>query len=279
MTAALSSLAWATGWSEADVIVWAASDDSKGNNTIGMLDLTTGQFTVTGTTSQIIFSLASTPSGNLVAGVSIPDAHLYSVEPNGAMSQFGSAQGQGSFYGLASAGPSGFYGAALAGNYPLDKISSDGNSISTIGPMGDLYVVPTGGLAFGPDGGLYINNYTHQGINQFYRVDPSTAALTPIGTGLGTPNNDVLSLVTAGGLLYGIDTSGGTGIYTIDTTTGLATFTGVNYSSNFGIDAAVAIVPAAAIVPEPSSLKLSIVSTLALVGLACLSRRYRGRAA
>ena len=76
-----------------------------------------------------------------------------------------------------------------------------------------------------------------------------------------------MTLVTAGGQLYGIDTielsgSGPINIYTIDTTTGVAIATGATVTglaSGFTLDTATAV-------PEPSSLVLyAIAGVIGLV--------------
>ena len=90
-------------------------------------------------------------------------------------------------------------------------------------------------------------------------------------------NNDPLTLVTVGGTLYGIDTvtpsgSGAINIYTINTTTGVATATGVTVTGlNPGFTIDTAAYPA--VVPEPSSIVLCGVA--GVVGLAAARARRK----
>ncbi len=78
--------------------------------------------------------------------------------------------------------------------------------------------------------------------------------VTAIGTGENTLNNDPLTLVAAGGQIYGIDTASVSGselgipIYTVDTTTGVATPTGVSVTGlhrGFTLDTATGALNAA----------------------------------
>jgi PEP-CTERM motif len=180
---------------------------------------------------------------------------------------FGTVTAPIGFWGLAYAGSNGI--CALdpgtgSATTVLDKIAPDGNSLSLVGPV-PTYAA-SGNIAFGPDGALYMDAFTSAGALQLYRLNPVSGAVTAVGTGLQTINGDALTLVTAGGRLYGIDTYQASGpapipIYTIDTTTGQATDTGVRVT---GLTFSYTLDTAAAAVPEPSTLMLLTTSSIAI---------------
>jgi hypothetical protein len=132
-------------------------------------------------------------------------------------------------------------------NVTLYSVSGDGNSQSLIGQIAgpDSGFFPTGNLAFGPGGSLYFN-YSSDLINAtnstLYTVNTSTGALTAVGSGLGS---GILALFSDGAALYGIDANltSDIGVFSIDTTTGVATrvsaLTGLP-SDSFFVDAATA---------------------------------------
>jgi hypothetical protein len=279
--AAVGFMVGASGRVEADVIVYATGDNGL-TATFGTLDLTTGQYIQSGTPSQIVASLTSGPGGTLYAGVTdykTGNQHLYTISASGALTQFGTATSSPSgvgFWGLAYAGSSGFYAVDATRPSNFDRIAADGNSLSVVGTL-PTALLSQGELAYGPDGSLY---YTSASLSsaQLYRVDPLTGAATAVGTGLHTFDNNPLTLVTAGGQLYGIDNGGGSPlgipIYTINTTTGLATPTGAYVTglpSGYTLDTAA---PQSA-VPEPSTLTLAVIGFggFALAGLRRLWRR------
>lgn len=278
----------AAGRVNADIVVRATASLNLSNNSLfGTLDLTTGQFAQSNALSGTVLSLTAGPTGALFAG--LPDGHLYTLSGSGVLSQFGSITApvppggfQNGFWGLANVGPNGFF-AINVNDFPftLDRITPDANSLNVVGSLGSTAAVAvfgTGGLAVGPDGALYYNATTVAGVDQLYRVNPATGVATAIGSGLGTLNNDALTLVTANGTLYGVDTFALSSfspiqIYTINTTTGVATYTGVNVTGlapGYTLDTVAAI-------PEPSPLLLA--GAVALLGLGCASRGLKGATA
>jgi hypothetical protein len=281
LATAVALLAGATGRAEAGIVVYATTSlNINSNSTLGTLDLTTGQFNASSTLSLNVISLTSGVDGTLYAGA--PGGHLYTIGAGGAVTQFGSvtAPSKGGpnvgFIGLADAGTNGFY--AYNNNLPeIDKIAPDGNSLTRPGSLIKAFVASTGGLAIGPDGSLYYTSHV-AGDVQLYRVDRATGMSTAVGTSLETHIMDGLALVTVGSTLYGIDAqeesgSGPIKIYTIDTTTGVATYTGVNVTgltTGHTIDAAAAV-------PEPASLTLAVTGGLAMVGMRWCSRRSQPR--
>ena len=271
----LASMAVVEKRAEADVIVYATESDNGANNsTFGKLDLTTGAFSAIGNMSISVDGLTAGANGTLYAAAS--NGFLYTVTPVGGSSQFGTVSVAGGYFALAYAGASGFYAANINVFPPtLNQISPSGTSASTIGSL------PTdagsGALAFGPNGTLYYNGDNASGVLSLYSINTTTGAATQIGSGLGTFNNDGLTLVNAGGQLYGIDTdetfgSGPINIYTINTTTGAATATGATVSglpTGYTLDTAAPFIAA----PEPSTLTLAGIT--AAVGLAARVLRRR----
>jgi hypothetical protein len=286
MAAALAFMVGASGRVEADIIVYATGDNGAAD-TFGTLDLTTGQYIQSGTPSQIVASLTSGAGGTLYAGVtnySRGSEHLYTISAAGALTQFGSVVSSSSgygFWGLAYAGPSGFYAVDAMFPSNFDKIAADGNSLSVVGTL-PTTAISQGELAYGPNGSLYYTNASLSSPPQFYSVDPLTGAATAVGTGLNTLDNHPLTLVAAGGQLYGIDNGSSSGsplgipIYTINTTTGLATLTGVDVTglpSGYTLDTAAPL----STVPEPSTLTLAVLGFggFALDGLRRFWRRKK----
>ncbi len=229
---------------------------ATGGGYFGDLNLSTGQFTeIAAPSIGSEFSLTSGPGGSFYAGV-YQSGDLYSISPGGVITQFGSVSApvptggaQYGFWGLANAGK-GIYAMTPNGNpITLDLITPDGNSLSVVGPLLTATGFGSGMMSFGPDGKLYLETLNSSGLPQLYQVNQITGAATAIGSGLGTVNNDSLTLVDTAGQLYGIDTSEATGsgpinIYTINTATGVATATGPTITglpSGLTLDAAAAI--------------------------------------
>ncbi len=237
----------------AQATIYVTADNGTGPNLFGSLDITTGQFTQINTTSPLFFAMTTGPGGQIY-GADANSGGLLKISPSGGTTPFGSVTAPDAFYGLAYSAASGnFFADNLdPANVTLYSIAGDGNSSSSFTP-GTLSpapgIAPTGNLAFGPDGKLYYN-YSTDTINatnsQLYTVDTSTALLTPVGIGLGT---EILTLFSDAGTLYGIDTfdTSGIGIFSINTTTGLATqistVTGLPSSNDYFLDTATASAP------------------------------------
>jgi hypothetical protein len=247
---ALGLLCVAEGRSDAGLVVEVTADNNGINSVFGTLNLSTGQYTQVATMSVLVSSLTSISNGTLYASDS--NGNLYSVSGGGGLTPFGSIPppnvpaggSQFGYLGLANAGSNGFYGVNLNANpgtgssFPgtLDHITANGTSVSTVGTLGSqLNGFSSGDLAYGPNGSLYFTSFNVNADPELFQVNTTTGLATEVGTGLGLSNTQGLTLVNAGGQLYGIDTfepsgSGPIGIYTINTTTGVATATGVTVS-------------------------------------------------
>jgi hypothetical protein len=270
-TAVLAFLGWSIQQAAADPIVYATTSANGGSNsTLGTLDLTTGQFTAVAGLSNTFVSLAPVSGGSFYGG-SISGG-LFSITTAGVTTPFGSVTGP--YWGLANGAP-GIYGANFS-TTNLDAIAAGGTSANPLAslPSG---IGGSGLLTFGPDGKLYGDFFNSSGAITLYQFDTGTGAATAIGSGLNSFNNDTLTLVSADGVLYGIDTIQGEGgnpinIYTIDTATGLATANGATVtglSSGWTLDTASAV-------PEPASLTLAAIGIVVGLGVSC--RRRVGKA-
>ncbi|MHB1556897.1 MAG: PEP-CTERM sorting domain-containing protein [Isosphaeraceae bacterium] len=258
-----------------DITVFATAS-STSNSIFGTLDLTTGQFTEIDSLSEHIQSLTAGPGG-LLYGSDENTGDLYSITTTGVAKPYGSIIMFGALWGLAYAGSStGFYGIHVYSTEDyFVKIAPDGNHIITPFNLPNTSVYDSGSLAYGPDGKLYLDSVGSTA--QLYEVNLATNTLTAVGTGLGLPGTHSLTLGTANGQLYGVDTiqaAGGSSpidIYTVNTTTGAATATGVHVtglSSGYTIDTIAALS-----VPEPGTLTLGLIGSL--FGLIAVRRARR----
>ncbi len=267
---------------KAGVTLYATADNGT-TNLFGTLDLATGQFTEIATTTPLFGSLTVGIGGTLYGGAT--DFKLHTISPSGAVSPFGTVTAPTGnsipgFLGLASQGAAGFFADDITSTSStgpftttLDHIAADGNSSSVVGTMGTAFgSFNSGNLAFGPDGKLYFDawNTTASDVATLYLVNTNTGATTAVGSGLGSTNP--LTLASFGATLYGIDTFTPTSpsIYTIDTTTGVAT--GIGTVSGLPTGYTLDTIAFAASVPEPSAVTLFVTGILVVLGL---SRRHR----
>jgi PEP-CTERM motif len=244
---------------------------SRPFNDFGTVNLTTGVYTSIGTTSVGLNGLTYAPNGTLYGMgtdntlyiVNRGTASLTPIGPTGSF--FGmvnlAARSDGSLFATDAFtnGPGGFV-------YGINPGTGQATSIGQSGLTGGF--AATGGLAFGAGNTLFMQYGLFASDYALYTVNQSTGAASLVGTtGVSTGG-----LVFAGGNAYAFDFFGE--IYTIDTTTGAATDTGVSVTGGFGpIDAAVA----APAVPEPSSLALASLGAASLAGY-CWRRRLRAAA-
>ena len=246
--------------------------------TFGTLDLQTGSFTFIGAVDQSLYALGFGSNG-LLYGLG-PDqsggTNLYQVATNtGAESTLqdfagfdvlgGSGNADGTFTAITSPdanGNSSFFTvdpvAGTAASVAATSASADGLAVAD--SLGDVYFSDYG-VAGSTTDSLDVRNAS----GDFVLGD----------TGL----SDVYTGLFSGGQLYtfGYDPNSfaqAEGIYTLDTTTGMATF--VAPTSNDQDILASALVPAA--VPEPST-TISFGLLLTLAGLAVAVKRRKVRAA
>ena len=280
-----SLMALSGAQAHADLIYATASNEANTSSVLGTLNLSTGAFTEIGAMSVVAQSLTADANGTLYAGGT--DGHIYTVNTNtGATTQFGTVTSpttgtfQNGFYGLAYAGSNGFYAATLSPTYvAFGTVSPSATSFSSLGlsslVSGYYY---SGTLAIGPNGTLYTTyGVPGDGGQGLYSINTTTGAATEVGPGFGSAFQRPLGLVTSAGTLYGFNVSpffaGPYDIFTLNTSTGGVTNTGVAITglpTGFQLDAA-ADVPG--VVPEPSSFLMMGIGSVVLASVATLRHR------
>ncbi len=219
----------------------------------GSIDLTTGAFSQTGNTGELITGLGVGPGGLLYGGL-FEGTTLYQVNPaNGAVTSVGTS-GLPEYYGMGST-TSGVY--AFDNNANFYSVNTTTGATTLIGSTG-LSMSGTTGTSTGSD-----TLYFMDGAGDLYSINTSTAAATKIGsTGLTA----VGAMVFENGTLYAGNSGSPVALYTLDTTTGAATFVAdaPNSADFWGL--APSVFPVAGL--SPSSLKL----TSTLVGQSSASK-------
>lgn len=241
---------------------------SRPFNAFGTVDLVTGQYTNIGTTTVGLNGLTFGPSGTLY-GMGNDNA-LYTINPTtGGMTLVGPT---GAFFGqanLAARGDGALFATDPFTSGPggfVNRVNPTTGAATSIGQSGLTggFAAP-GGLAFGPDGSLFLlyGLFT----DNLYKVNQ----MTGVASAVGASGVELNGLVFSEGTAYAFDFFGR--IYTVNPTTGAATFTGVTVNGGFGpINAAAGGPASSAVVPEPTSLTL-----LAFVGVAVGGYVWRRR--
>jgi len=236
----------------------------------GTLDTTTGVFTPINTVqTSLIFGMGFTSGGTLYGtGSNIP-ATVYQIN-----------QANGNLTSVGTAGSSATGSTVRSANGLIYTVSQDSNSkfysfdptTLTSTPISAGLGFQSDGLAVFDSGQFYTDRFVSSGHDALERVDPSTGIATAVGTGLGF---SIYAGALSGTTLYAVGPGGGTpALYTIDTTTGVATkvsnITGMArgaapYSLAFDNG------PANTSTPEPSTVSLAALSLAA--GLVVFRRR------
>jgi hypothetical protein len=186
-------------------ILWI--DDSTG--ALGKVDVATGAVTLIGNTGPILLDIAFDPTGKLY-GLDLN--HLYTIDTTTAVSTmlptstfpFG-----GNALVFSSTGT--LYGAGATKFATLNPATGAATIVGNIGPG----LNSGGDLAF-IGGNLYLTASN----NHLLRINPATGAGTDVGS-FGPGVTDIFGLAAVSNTLYGVS---GTRIYTIDPTTGAASF-------------------------------------------------------
>ncbi len=228
------------------------------SNQFGVINLSTGVFTQTGTTSFAFGALAEIGNTLYTGG----DNEFYSVSGTGATTSIGpsSLGGDGFYWDLGSTANT-VYG--LDSNSTLYSINTSTGASTSIGGTG---ISQTGTFALSTGSSTLYASYG----GELYTVNTTTGALTAVGsTGLSTTGGAGFdALATVNGVLYGIytDETNGGSLYSINTSTGSPTFiTNVSGGADYPYGLAAT--------PEPGSLGLSALSlVLLLVGSAAYRR-------
>lgn len=234
-------------------------------NDFGTVDLSTGIYTLIGNTPVSIDALTFTPDGTLY-GLGT-NGNLYTVNP--ATAQTTDLGSTGTFFRLNSLAARGdgllFADDPFGDLYRVDPATA---LATLVGGSGVFGLHEEGGLAFGPDDTLY-SLISFFG-SSLYTRDPQTGAAARVGTsptGINSPGG----LFFDNDRLYAFDFF--SNIYTIDTTTGVGTPTGVSVSGGFGSIRGAAA-PRAAIIPEPSTLALLVSISVGGAGYLLRKRRH-----
>lgn len=198
---------------------YAYMSDSGGG--LGIVDLTTGIYTpITASGTQLSAGLGEA-NGSLYGGMS-NSSQLYSISTSGAtagsVTPVGSGTNSKQFVGGLGSTMSDLF--ALDFNEWLLSVNPATGISTTIGPTGLSRVISAWCLSTGSSSLYYAFNYN------LYRIDTGTGAPTLIGplggTGPSATNLSFFAMVESGGTLYGVDPNDR--IYTVNTSTGLATF-------------------------------------------------------
>ena len=186
-------------------ILWIG--DSTG--TLGKVDVATGAVTLVGNTGQSLGDIAFDPAGKLY-GLDLN--HLFTIDTTTAaatMLPTSTFPFGGNALVFSSAGT--LYGAGATKFATLNPATGAATILGNIGP----------GLSSGGDlafigGNLYLTSAS----NHLLRINPGTGAGTDVGS-FGAGVTDIFGLAAVGNTLYGVS---GTKIYTLDVTTGAASF-------------------------------------------------------
>jgi hypothetical protein len=262
---ALALLALTAVGMKADINAFAVlQPDGAASSNFGVLDLTTGAFTLINSSEPSGLTLASL-GGSLYAMQELGNA-LFGVNPT-----------TGALTSLGSLGNPEVLGATTSGLFDVDQdlnlnsLNASNGAATLVGATGtpgffNWYALSNGGSA------LYISD---EGI--LYSVNSTTGAATAIG---GAPDPEIGALLFENGVLYGGDENA-SAIVTIDPTTGLASdpvaIQGAGIAGSFILglapDGSSTTPPSG--VPEPSSVVL--LATCAGIALYAGKHKFKGR--
>jgi len=217
-----------------------------GNDLFGTVDLTTGAYNQTANLGVLFSGIGVGPGGSLYGG-KFQGSTLYQINPaTGTLTTVGTSSI--SYYD---------FGSTVSGVYGLDKnlnlyfVDPTTAATTLIGPTG-LHL--PSGFWIGASSGsntLYFTMARRDSPEILYSINTDTGVATEIGN-TGVPN--LGAMVFENGMLYaGSGASGTFSIYTLDPSTGLATFvTTTNSGAFWGL--APSVFPSVSL--SPTSLKL-----------------------
>jgi PEP-CTERM motif len=181
------------------------------------------------------------PTGTFLLGIDFTNNNLVSIDPtSGVFTVVGTVTGgggAGNFLGIAN-GPGGNV-------YGIDTINSELYQIpitGTVGAISNTFDINSnnaasngfneGDVTYNGSTG-YVDNSLDGSSNGLFSFTNAGGTLTgPIGA-VSSPTFDGLAFVSS--TLYGLSAQGGTALYTINTTTGVATEVGTGTGINLGV--------------------------------------------
>lgn len=256
----------ATGMAQAGQVVYVAG----GSNEFGTLNLATGAFSQIGTlnlpSGDLMFGMGFGADGNLYGVDSQSNANLWEINvTNGNVTDIG-ALGQSAIDATTDAAGK-MFALSQDANALFYTLNPPSTSINVVGLTG----ITSGGLAAVNAAGTELFT-SIVGANPTYDTGMVNVS-TGVATDLGQSGFFVENGLFVGSTLYGFDSSGA--IVTLNTTTGAGTQVGT-YDLPNG-DAILASAVGTSSVPEPSTLRLGLISTA--MGLVISSIWHRRRRA
>jgi hypothetical protein len=209
----------------------------------GTINLTTGAFSQTGNSGELITGIGVGPGGLLYGGL-FSGTTLYQVDPaNGSLTTVANS---GSSYDDMGSTTSGVYAFDSGAN--LYSVDTTTGATTLIGATG-LSLGGTTGTSTGSDTLYFVD-----GSGNLYSIDTTTAATTKVGnTGL----TSIGAMVFENGTLYAGNNGSTVALYTLNTATAAATFVANASIGNFW-----GLAPAVFPVVELSPTSLKMTSTL-----------------
>lgn len=242
-------------------------DVATNNGNFLEYDTGTGNYTLLGNSSAVLYGLGYTSGGILYGNDSnsAPNTGFYQVNPtNGALTFVANLTGSVSGVGAMTAPSNGGTLYYLDHSDNLFTINPSTGATTKIGSLG-FTVTGSFDLAFAPNGNLYAT-----ASENFYLINPSTGA----GTLIGNSGAELQALVSGDGNLYGFS---GTSMYSINLSNGQLAFIR-NTPTALGSFETDADVFAGTSTPEPAAATLSIAGLLAFAGVVKVVRFRNGAA-
>lgn len=237
------------------------------NHQFGVLNPTTGAYTLIGTTTELIGGLGFAANGQLYGLGEDSTGSLFAINATTAALTFigntGVPTAGSAGYSFCATSDGTFYADSNGKSYQINPATG----AATL--LGSLGFTSTGGLSGDDKGNLYLTGGSqNQGL---YQVNRTTGQGTLIGT---STYGTVYGLADTGGTLYGVNTTGS--VFSVNTTTAAGTLTATYNVVTAGTVYAAAAQLSPAPVPEASTtLSLGLLLMLGLGGAVVSARRRK----